>query len=137
MAALDDVWDSKSSKSPNNKKDDLELDCPSCGKRTWECITFNWYKCKSCLFYLTSHENKDFHNLLEERGNEAARKEQIRRRASAKEIPDLPCPNCEGILWVLYRDGGSHRCFDCQYWINAGDERLEALYGPSPLRRKK
>lgn len=131
MAALDGLWSTPLERRAEEKCD-VELDCPSCGKRTWESVTGSWFKCQSCLFYLTD-ENEGLKAILEKEAKEAQRMQEIIRRASASTIPELPCPDCGGILWDKFRDGGSHKCFECGYWINAGDPRLDELYGENHL----
>lgn len=129
MALLDDVWGPGFViKISARDGQTSTLVCPECGAGGCEKVTFTRYKCPACLYYLTE-EDQCVRELLEKQRQVAAEEAEQQRRRSAKHVPQLPCPDCGGTLWVLFRDGGSHRCFECKHWIGAGDPRLDEAYG--------
>jgi hypothetical protein len=60
---------------------------------------------------------------------EKAQPVQAQNRRSGRNIPNLTCEDCGNTWWDIFRDGGSHKCTQCGFWIPAYDPRLS--YGRS------
>lgn len=106
-----------------------DVDCPDCGRRDWQRLERAWYKCNACLYYLTAEDPCMSDHMARLAQADAAKAELWRRATAPTSIPQLACPNCGGTLWHQFRDGGSHKCAGCKYWMQPGDPRLAEAYG--------